>query len=130
MSLIFIIFGSLLACALLLWGLRILYMKYVERKAISKLCRMLFPNGEQQKQDVIDGIMALTNNRFSRGDVLDYYLKIKGLQIIDMHTNSNGGVRRYLLKQTKIRLNYFEQVKFYEAYLNYPQAVGSSVLDV
>ena len=103
---------------------RMLYGFIMEQRASRKLCAMLFPDGEEQKKEVLDGMHKLTNNRFSTEDLLDYYLKIKGLQLLDLHTGGDSNVRTYLMQPTKIRLSYRELVKFYELYLNYPQVVG------
>jgi len=103
---------------------KILYDFIMEQKAIKKLCKVLFPEGEEQKQEVIAGMRELTSNRFSKEDLLDYYLKIKGLQMLDLHTGGDANVRSFLMQPTKIRLTYRELVKFYELYLNYPQVAG------
>ena len=55
---------------------------------------------------------------------MDYYLKIKGLQAINLNDPVDFWTRQYLLQPTRIRLNYFEQVKFYETFLNYPEIQG------
>lgn len=108
---------------------RNLMLRYSEKKTIERLSAILFPSGEEQKNEVLNEIASITQNRFSREELLDYYLKIKGLQIIDLHAHSDSGIRDFLMKPTKVRLTYFEQVKFYENYLNYPQAVGESVVE-
>lgn len=100
-----------------------------EKHTIERLINILFPLGESQMNETLNDIDEMTQKRFKREEILDYYLKIKGLQIIDLHANSDGGIRRFLMKPTKIRLTYFEQVKFYEIYLNYPQAVGQSLVE-
>ncbi|MBR6251811.1 MAG: hypothetical protein IKR17_11545 [Bacteroidales bacterium] len=103
---------------------KVLYDFIMEQKAIKRLCVILFPEGEAQKQEVIDGLCELTSNRFSKEDLLDYYLKIKGLQMLDLHTGGDANVRAFLMQPTKIHLTYRELVKFYEIYLNYPQVAG------
>ena len=108
---------------------RVVYRRYAEKKTLQRLSDILFPLGETQREETLNDMNEMTQGRFQREDLLDYYLKIKGLQIIDLHSNSDGGIRRFLMKPTKIRLSYFEQVKFYEIYLNYPQAVGQSVVE-
>ena len=108
---------------------RVFYTRWLENEAVMRLIRILFPSGEEQMENTINDIDEMTHGRFSRDEILDYYLKIKGLQITDLHSNSDSSIRSYLMKPTKVRLTYFEQVKFYEIYLNYPQAVGESVVE-
>lgn len=98
-----------------------------ERKAVLQLSKTLFPKGEKQKLDIIRNINHITNNRFTGEDILDYYLKIKGLQIINMNDPVDFWIRIYLMKPTHVRLNYFEQVKFYETFLNFPEAIGENI---
>lgn len=105
----------------------ILYAR--DKDSIKQLCKMLFPEGDKQREIVLNEFAQLTNNHYNREDLLDYYLKIKGLQFIDLHANSNAMVRQYLMKPTKIRLKYIELVKFYERYLNYPQAIGENLIE-
>lgn len=124
-----IIIVSLIATiAIFLIG-RSFVLRYTERKTIERLSNILFPSGEDQMNETLDGIAEITQNRFTRDEILDYYLKIKGLQIIDLHAQSDSGIRDFLMKPTRVRLSYFEQVKFYEIYLNYPQAVGENVIE-
>ncbi len=108
---------------------RLVQRNISEKHTIERLINILFPLGESQMNETLNDIDEMTQKRFKREEILDYYLKIKGLQIIDLHANSDGGIRRFLMKPTKIRLTYFEQVKFYEIYLNYPQAVGQSLVE-
>lgn len=104
------------------------YTRWMENEAIARLIGILFPSGDEQMENTINDIDEMTHGRFTRDEILDYYLKIKGLQITDLHSNADSSIRSYLMKPTKVRLTYFEQVKFYEIYLNYPQAVGESVI--
>ncbi len=98
--------------------------KIFTRRAKQNLINQLFPNGDNQLADTMKSIHSLTRGRFSEEDVLDYYLKIKGLQAINLSDPISFWTRRYLLQPTRIRLNYFEQVKFYESFLNYPEIHG------
>lgn len=129
MNLIFTVALSAVAVFLLIIIIRKLYSEHKERKAITEMCDKLFPEGDMQKESTIDDIYALTKGRFNRDDILDYYLKIKGLQILDLHANSDKYICAYLMKPTKIRLNYYEQVLFYERFLNYPQAEGVNAVN-
>ncbi len=105
------------------------YFRWLENEAIVRLIKILFPSGDEQMENTINDIDEMTHGRFTRDEILDYYLKIKGLQITDLHSNADSSIRSYLMKQTKVRLTYFELVKFYEIYLNYPQAIGESILN-
>lgn len=121
---LFLILGTiiiLLPIAILVRS-SIAYMR--DKSAIHDLTNTLFPNGDSQCEAILDNLENLTNHKYHRGDLLDYYLKIKGLQIIDIQSYANSGVRNFLMKPTKIRLSYMELVKFYEEYLNFPQAIG------
>lgn len=102
------------------------YRKWKMQRTIEQLCKVLFPMGNDQRKQIIDRIADMTKNRFSRNDLLDYYLKIKGLQVIDLHTGGGQGIREYLLSPTRIRLNYMEIVTFYDEFLSFPEAVGHS----
>lgn len=93
-----------------------------ERKAIKELERILFPAGHTQRSTVIDAIHRMTNQRLSDDEALDYFLKIKGLQVINLHDPIDYWTRKYLMASTKTKLNYFEQVRFYEEFLNYPES--------
>lgn len=104
------------------------YKRWLYRRAVERLEAILFPSGESQIEETVNDINEMTHGRFTREEILDYYLKIKGLQIIDLHSNADNGIRKFLMQPTMVRLTYFEQVKFYEIYLNYPQAVGESII--
>ncbi len=95
-----------------------------QKKAIKRLSALLFPMGLDQKEAILGSIDALTHHRFGREDIMDYYLKIKGLQAVNLNDPVDFWTRNYLLQPTRIRLNYFEQVKFYETFLNYPEIQG------
>jgi hypothetical protein len=93
-----------------------------EKKAIKDLEHLLFTTGQGQRENVIASIHKMTNHRLTDDEALDYFLKIKGLQVINLHDPINYWTRKYLMSSTKTKLNYFEQVRFYEAFLNYPEA--------
>jgi hypothetical protein len=40
--------------------------------------------------------------------------------VINLNDPIGYWTRKYLMTPTKVKLNYFEQVKFYETFLNYP----------
>lgn len=96
------------------------------RHAEAILRSRLFPGGEEQEAEILSRIGRITKNRFTNEQMLDYYLKIKGLQVMDLHTGGLGGVRRYLMRPTLVRLNYMELVIFYDEFLSYPEAVGQN----
>ncbi len=99
-----------------------------QRKAIHRLSTLLFPLGSAQQEETMKNIEHLTHSRFNREDILDYFLKIKGLQTINLNDPVDFWTRQYLMQPTRIRLNYFEQVKFYEIFLNYPEIQGKQEL--
>lgn len=96
----------------------------LNEKASNYLMACLFPHGKSQMEDTLQAFNKLTNERFTNAELLDYFLKIKGLQTLNLNDPINFYTRRYLLQPTRIRLNYFEQVKFYESFLNYPEIQG------
>ncbi len=104
-------------------------MQERKRKTIDKFCAYLFPGDSDglMKDRVVKRMMALTGNRFTEDEVLDYYLKIKGLQMVDLNSFNDNDMRRFLMKPTKIRLQYRELVIFYEQFLNQSEAHGISV---
>jgi hypothetical protein len=129
MSLILKIVLLAVAVLLLVMIYRKIFSHRREQQTITRMCDLIFPDGIEQKETILDDIADLTKGRFNREDILDYYLKIKGLQILDMHANGDKEISRYLMRPTKIRLNYYEQVIFYERYLNLPQAEGVSLIE-
>ncbi len=91
-----------------------------EKRALSKIEHILFDQQKQNKTQVLKDIHSLTNNRLDDEIVMDYFYKIKGLQVVNINQPTNFWIRMYLTTPTKVKLNYFEQVKFYETFLNYP----------
>lgn len=100
------------------------------RDTIAKMCKHLFPGDKMglAKDEVIGDIMKMTSGRFSEEELLDYYLKIKGLQMLDLNSLNDSDIREFLMEPTKVRLHYQELVSFYEKYLNQPQAKGMSAV--
>ena len=92
-----------------------------EKRAIPKMEKILFNNLTYTKSTVLDTIHQVTSKRLNDDLVLDYFYKIKGLQVLDINKPINFWLKIYLTSPTKIKLNYFEQVKFYETFLNYPK---------
>ena len=123
---------ALTAIAVLLVLLFLFWKKGIqliaEHKATKDLERRLFPNGEEQKQKVLKIMEKITSGRFSESLMMDYFLKIKGLQIINMNDPVDFWTKKYLMTPTKMRLNYFEQVKFYETFLNYPDDLKKIII--
>jgi len=116
----------LLVLMLMFWkkGIQLI----AEHKATKDLERHLFPNGAEQKQKVLKTMEGITGKRFSETLMMDYFLKIKGLQIVNMNDPVDFWTRKFLMTPTKIRLNYFEQVKFYETFLNYPDDINKIII--
>ncbi len=96
-----------------------------ERNAVSQLESILFSSGSSQKEEIISSMKEITKEKYSNEELLDYFLKIKGLQVINLYNPVNFWTRKYLTSPTKLKLNYFEQVKFYETFLNYPTGINS-----
>ena len=128
---------SALIFILVVWGIVmipfVVYMRKMQKQkdemnTMKHLSSLLFPEGEAQRDKTIGSIMDMTGNRFSQEEILDFYLKIKGLQMVDMNTFGDDGVRNFLMQPTKIRLQYRELVEFYEKYLNLPQPKGMNAM--
>ena len=97
-----------------------------ERYAVSQLESILFSSGSSQKEDIISSMKEITKEKYSKEELLDYFLKIKGLQVINLYNPVSFWTLKYLMSPTKLKLNYFEQVKFYETFLNYPTSITGS----
>lgn len=125
----FIVLAVLCVCVPLAFHIYRFWKQARNRKTIDKLCEYLFPGDTDglMRDRVIRKMMDLTRNRFTEDEVLDYYLKIKGLQMVDMNSFNDSGTRRFLMRPTKIRLQYRELVIFYEQFLNQSEARGISV---
>ena len=91
--------------------------KLAKTRAYKELQPMLFSRGEERKMLV--KFHEITENRFSNNDLLDYYIKVKGTQISKYDNNCPFWVKRYLTMPANIKLNYFEQVRFYEVFMGY-----------
>ncbi|PRY91882.1 hypothetical protein BY457_12326 [Marinilabilia salmonicolor] len=89
----------------------------VRSKAVEILEDIVFPKGHQQKQEIVNTFHDITNHRFKDEEVLDYYFKMKGLCILGRNCHLNFWVKNYLLSPSLIKLNYFEQLRFFETFL-------------
>ncbi|MFO8000048.1 MAG: hypothetical protein R6U46_02310 [Marinilabilia sp.] len=99
---------------------RKVFSRLVRKKATTQLDNMLFPEGPRQKSEVLEICKELTGSRFSDEEILEYFRKMKGLQIVNINSQTNFWIKKYLFTPAPVKLNYFEQVKFYEAFLNFP----------
>ncbi|PZX11225.1 hypothetical protein LX69_03179 [Breznakibacter xylanolyticus] len=98
-----------------------------EKYGKTALEKVLFVRGGVCRNQVIQVIREITLQRLSDEEALDYFLKIKGLQVVGLTGPVGYWMRRYLMTGTRARLTYFEQVKFYEAFLNFvPQECHQS----
>lgn len=97
-----------------------------KRDTIEALCALLFPGDPDglMRDRVVDRMRQMTHGRYDDDELLDYYLKIKGLQMIDLNSFNYNGIREFLMQPTRIRLKYDETVSFYEIFLNQSQAKG------
>jgi len=98
-----------------------------ERNATQTLDKLLFPEGDVHREKIIESMIKITKGKYSQELLMDYFLKIKGLQVINLYDPVNFWTRKYLMTPTKLRLNYFEQVRFYETFLNYPEVIGKVI---
>jgi hypothetical protein len=117
----------IIAAIILLVGIsvsmyRIYFPAFTKKKAHTALVELLFPEGKEQQQNVMNVFHQLTSDRFTDDQIVDYFIKIKGLQTLDLNIKTNFWVKKYLLSPTEVKLNYFEQVKFYETFMNYPKS--------
>ena len=125
---IYILSGVVILMGFTSWFWKKGVLLIAEKKAIKDLQRRLFPNGEEQKQKVLTTMEKITKKRFPEALMIDYFLKIKGLQIINMNDPVDFWTKKYLMTPTKMKLNYFEQVKFYETFLNYPDDLDKIII--
>lgn len=122
------IIGILILCLLI--PLTFHYLRFwklrKKRDTIDTLCDLLFPGDTDglMRDMVVSKMRQMTNGRYDDEGLLDYYLKIKGLQMIDLNSFNDNEVRKFLMQPTKIRLKYDETVSFYEVFLNQSQARG------
>lgn len=114
----------ILLSGIFVWIYKTLLPSFAKKKALSSLLTLIFPSGKEQQDEVMKVFHQFTSNRFTDDQILDYFIKIKGLQTLDLKTKTDFWVKRYLLTPTNIRLNYFEQVNFYKTFMNYPNDFG------
>lgn len=120
MTTLLIITSALLAFGIWFWKRGLILI--AERNASKELEKVLFPEGVSEKENVINSFKSITKGKYTNEMLLDYFMKIKGLQVINMYDPVDFWTRKYLMSPTKLKLNYFEQVKFYETFLNFPGA--------
>nr|WP_319401244.1 hypothetical protein [uncultured Carboxylicivirga sp.] len=121
---ILLILVPIVAAGLWFWKKGIFIV--AEHFAVGHLESVLFNSGSSQKDSIISSMKCITKEKYSNEELLDYFLKIKGLQVINVCDPVNFWTRKYLMSPTKLKLNYFEQVKFYETFLNYPSPAKSA----
>ncbi len=119
MTTLIVISFALLGFGLWFWKKGIALI--AERNASKELEKILFPKGTAEKEATLVSLQKITKDKYSNDLLLDYFLKIKGLQVINMYDPVNFWTRRFLMSPTKLKLNYFEQVKFYQSFLNYTE---------
>ena len=83
------------------------------------LYKKLFFQGESQKQDVLEKFHDITENKFTDSQVIDFFMKEKGLQLLSVTPGIPLMVKYYLSNHPKITLSYFEKVKFHEIFIDY-----------
>jgi len=94
----------------------------IKRNAVSmKLEELLFPLGNAQKRKVIEAFGGITQHDYSDEEILDFFMKEKGLQLSYLNSDLSPAVIKFINKPTMIDLNFFERVKFHETFINYPK---------
>ena len=94
----------------------------IKRKKPSQVLEeILFPFGKAQKRKVIEAFKKVTPQKFSDEEIIDFFMKEKGLQMIPTNPDLSQSLVKYIRKDTLIDLNYFERVKFHETFINYPR---------
>ena len=94
----------------------------IKWKALKFLEKVLFPQGENQKDKVIAVFNIITDNRFSKEAAVKYFLKTKGRQFLSLgNIEFSYCAKSYIKTQPSIDLTYFEKVKFHETFINYPK---------
>ena len=120
MTTLFITLLTIIAFGLWFWKKGIILL--AEKNAAKELEQVLFSEGISEKELILESLHKITKGKYTNELLLDYFLKIKGLQVINMYDPVDFWTRKFLMSPTKLKLNYFEQVKFYETFLNYPEA--------
>jgi hypothetical protein len=67
-------------------------------KASETLENILFPEGNIQKTKVIDAFNTITNENYSNEEILDFFMKEKGLQLISIDADLPSDVKNILGK--------------------------------
>ena len=114
-----IIAGIVTGIILIIIG--IVIPKINKKRASETLIEILFPNGELQRKKVIDTFKKITQRQLNENELLDYFIKEKGIQLMSINADFSDSVKKYLMRPTLVELNYFEKVKFHEAFINYPR---------
>jgi len=120
-----ILFFSLLT----IFGLFFYYNKFIFPKiAISKsfstLFDMLFPKDTDNKEKTLSVFNVITNNRYTEQQMIDFFIKTKGLQILISRGDKLSNLLKNFFNQpTAIQLDYFEQIKFHKAFINFPKKI-------
>jgi len=82
---------------------------------------ILFPSGNTQKRKVIEAFGKITKQQYTDEEIIDFFLKEKGLQLFSINCELSPEVVKFVNKPTMIDLNYFERVKFHQTFINYPK---------
>ena len=101
--------------------IKIAVPKINKKRAYKALDKILFPNGNSQKNKVIDAFRKITQRKFTNEEILDFFIKEKGIQFMSIDPDFSSFLKKYLMIPTLVELNYFEKVKFHETFINYPR---------
>jgi len=109
--------------------MKIVVPKNDKKRAIKALEKILFPNGESQKNKVVEVFKKITQRQFTEEEILDFFIKEKGIQFMSINTEFSSSLKKYLMRPTLVELNYFEKVKFHETFINYPRNFGTMKIE-
>ena len=103
--------------------------KINKKRATEAFEEILFPNGNFQKNKVIEAFKKITHRQFTEEEILDFFIKEKGIQLMSINADFSSLLKKYLLRPTLVELNYFEKVKFHETFINYPRNFGTMKIE-
>ena len=95
--------------------------KINKKRAYKALEKIIFPHGEYQKIKVIEVFKKITQRKFTEEEIVDFFIKEKGIQFMSINVDFSESLKKYLMRPTLVELNYFEKVKFHETFINYPR---------
>ena len=116
----YIIASIIVTIAVAVWIKLSIFDLLAEKIGARKVEQLLFMQYPDSKQQIVSLLSDITSNRLSDSDIIDYFIKIKGFQFIDPKIRLGFWERKYLSTKPNVKLSYFEQAKFFEAFINFP----------